>query len=106
MDPEGVVHRNKPLRLGGGGVPGGRWWQPELPGRKWGEATPPSEKGVKMFELAQHNLFTQEVKKGGGEALAIHRHVPAGAGTWGDAVCAEDLDLDADVVGDHGDGGV
>ena len=34
--------------------------------RKWGETTPPSEKGVKMFELAQLNLFTPDVKKGGG----------------------------------------
>ena len=39
MAPEGVVHRDKSLRLGG--VPGKCWWQLELPGQKWGEATPP-----------------------------------------------------------------
>ena len=31
-----------------------------------GGGDPPSEKGVKMFELAQLNLFTPEVRKGGG----------------------------------------
>ena len=50
---------------GGGGVPGTWWWQPELPGRKWGEAPPPSEKEVKMFELAQLNVFSPELRKGG-----------------------------------------
>ena len=64
MDPEGVVHRDKPLRLGVG-VLGERWWQLGLPGQNWGEVTPPSEKGVKMFELAQLNLFTPKVRKGG-----------------------------------------
>ena len=59
-----------------------------------------------MFELAQLNLFTPEVRRGGGKPLAIHRHVLAGAGTGGGGVCGEDLYLDADVVGDHGDGGV
>ena len=34
-----------------------------------------------MFEFAQLNLFTPEVRKGGGEPLAIDRHVLAGAGT-------------------------
>ena len=29
----------------------------------------------------------------------------AGAGIGGDGVCGEDPDLDADMVGDHGDGG-
>ena len=50
---------------GGGGVAGAWWWQPELPARKRGVAPPPSEKGVKMFELAQLNVFTPDVKKGG-----------------------------------------
>ena len=31
-----------------------------------GSPPPPSEKGVKMFELAQLNVFTPDVKKGGG----------------------------------------
>ena len=31
-----------------------------------GGDTPPPEKGVKMYELAQLNLFSPEVKKGGG----------------------------------------
>ena len=53
--PGGGVHQDKPLRVGG--VPGWWWWQRELPGRKW---------GVKMFELAQLNHFTPEVKKEGG----------------------------------------
>ena len=53
-----------------------------------GGGNPPLEKGVKMFELAQLNLFTLEVRKagGGGEPLAIHRHVLAGAGSGGDGV--------------------
>ena len=64
-DEEGI-HQGKPLRVGGGGgVAGAWWWQPELPGRKRGEAAPHSDKGVKMFELTQFNVFTPDVKKGG-----------------------------------------
>ena len=50
-----------------------------------------------MFDLAQINVFTREVRKGGGggEPLAVHRPLMAGAGTWGGGVCGEDLDLDA-----------
>ena len=33
-----------------------------------GDAPPPLEKGVKMFELSQLNLFTPEKKKGEGAA--------------------------------------
>ena len=60
----GGIHMDNPIRLG---VVRGWWgWQPELPGQKWGEMPPPPpEKGVKMFELAQLNLFTPEKKKGG-----------------------------------------
>ena len=70
-----------------------------------GGDTPPTEKGVMMIELTQLNLFTPEVKKGGGQPLAIHPHVLAGTGTWGDRVCGEEVDLHADLVGAHGDGG-
>ena len=65
MDEGVVVHLDKPLRLG---VVRGWWgWQRELPGKKWGETRPPPpEMGVKMFELAQLNLFTPDRKKGGG----------------------------------------
>ena len=63
MYSEGVVHRDKPLRVGG--VPGEWWWQPKLPGRKWRDASPPSEKGVKMFDLAQRHLRPRGEKGGG-----------------------------------------
>ena len=55
---------------------------------------------MKTFELAPLNLFTPQ-KKRGGEPLAIHRHVVAGAGVGGDGDCGQDLDL----VGADGDGG-
>ena len=68
---------------GGWGVRGWWGWQPELPRRKWRETPPPPpEKGPKMFELAQLNLFTFQKKEGGGRPLAIHHHVLAGDGTW------------------------
>ena len=76
VDEGGVVHLDKPMRVE---VVRGWWgWEPELPGRKWGETRPPPppEKGVKMFELAQHNLFTPEKKKGGaptGDSLPCDR---------------------------------
>ena len=63
-----MVHLDKSLCLG---VVKG-WWgsQQELPGpgKRWGEVRPPPppEMGVKMFELAQTNLFTPKRKKGGG----------------------------------------
>ena len=44
--------------------------------------TPP-ERGVKMFELAQTNIFMHEWKKGGGHPLAIRRPLLAGAGLGG-----------------------
>ena len=69
VDEGGVVHLDKPLRLG---VVNGSWgWQRELPGpgKRWGGGCspppPPPEMGVKMFELAQTNIFTPEQKKGG-----------------------------------------
>ena len=49
-----------------GVVRGWLGWERELPGRKWVETLPPLEKGPKMFQLAQLNLFTPEKKKGGG----------------------------------------
>ena len=61
-----------PLRLG---VVNRSWgWQRELPGpgKRWGEVPPPPpEMGVKMFELAQTNIFTPEWKRGGGHPRAI-----------------------------------
>ena len=74
---------DKPLCLG---VVNGSWgWQLELPGpgKRWGEVEDPPEMGVKMFELAQTNIFTPERKKGGGHALAIRRSLLAGAGLGG-----------------------
>ena len=44
---------------------------------------PPPQMGVKMFELAQTNIFTPERKKGGGRPLAIRRPVLVGAGVGG-----------------------
>ena len=40
---------------------------------KSGQAASPSDKGVKMFELAQFNVFTPNVKKrgGGGRAFPV-----------------------------------
>ena len=67
VDEGGVVHMDRPLRLG---VVTGWWgWQCELPGPRkgWGEVPPPPpEMGVKMFELVQTNIFISERKKGGG----------------------------------------
>ena len=79
----GGVHLDRPLPLG---VQNGWWgWQRELPGlgKRWGEVGPPPEKGVKMFELAQTNIFSPERKKGGGRPLAIRRQLLAGAGLGG-----------------------
>ena len=59
-----------------------------------------------MFELGQLNVFTPKVRKGGGESLAIRHALLANTGIGGDEVCGDDLNLDGDVVGDHGDGGV
>ena len=39
----------------------------------------PPERGVKMFQLAQTNIFTPERKKGGGHPLAIRRPLLARA---------------------------
>ena len=58
------VHKDKPLRFGGR-VSGEWWWQPEMSGGKKGQLGPPSDKGVKMFELAQFNIFTRDVNKVG-----------------------------------------
>ena len=78
MDKGGVVYLDRPLRLG---VVNGWWrWQPELPGpgeeMGGGAPPPPPEMGVKMFELAQTNLFTAERKKGGAT------HWPFVANCW------------------------
>ena len=84
-----------------------RWgWQPELPGRKSGETLPSLEKGVKMIELAQLNLFTPEVKKGGASHWRFIAMCWQALGLGGDGVCGEDLNLDADLVGALGDAGV
>ena len=49
-----------------------------------GAPPPPPEKGVKMFKLAQTNIFTPERKKGGGgHPLAIRRQFLARAGLGG-----------------------
>ena len=48
-----------------------------------GEVAPPRERGVKMFELAESNIFTPELKKGGGHPVAIRRPLLAGAGRGG-----------------------
>ena len=73
-----------PVRLG---VVNGLWgWQRKLPGPRkgWGEVPhPPPEMRVKMFELAQTNIFTPEWKKGGGHPLAIRRQLLAGLGLGG-----------------------
>ena len=65
VDEGGVVHMDRPLRLG----VVNRWWgwQRELSGPRkgWGEAPPQKKMGVKLFELAQTNIFTPEKKKGG-----------------------------------------
>ena len=82
-DPPGQT----PAGWGGGGVAGACWWQPEFPGKKRGEAAPPSAKGVMMFELARLNVFTPDIKEGG--ALAVHLHVLASDGTGGYGVCWE-----------------
>ena len=43
MDEGGVVHLQKPMRVG---VVRGWWgWQHELPGRTWGESPPPPPPG-------------------------------------------------------------
>ena len=101
---EGGIHKDKPLRLEGARRKW--WWQPKMPGRKKGQAVPPSDKGVKMFESAQFNVFTTGVKKWGGWAFRVPLHVLAGHGTWGHAVGREDVGVVPDAVGDHRDWGL
>ena len=48
-----------------------------------GRWPPPPERGVKMFELAQTNIFTPDRKNGGGHPLAIRRPLLARAGLGG-----------------------
>ena len=49
----------------------GEWhWQPAMSGVKKGPGPPPSDKGVKMFEMGQFNVFTPDVKKGGGHKIS------------------------------------
>ena len=48
-----------------------------------GEGGPPPKRGVKMFELAQTNIFTPERKEGGGHPLSIRRPLLARAGLGG-----------------------
>ena len=75
VDGEGIVHLDKPLRLGV--VEGSRGWQRELPqpgNKRWGEVGPPPERRVKMFELAQTNIFTPEPKKGGANHWRFGAH--------------------------------
>ena len=64
VDPEGVVNRDKPLRLGGGG-PRGVVVATGVAPAEVGGGDLASEKGVRMFELAQLKLLTDEVRKGG-----------------------------------------
>ena len=79
----GVVHLDKPLRLG---VVEGSWgWQRDLPGlgKRWGEVGDPPKRGVKMFELAQTNIFTPERKKSGATHWRFVAHCWQGLGLGG-----------------------
>ena len=66
-------------------------------------APPPLRKGAKMFELAEVKSSPERSQNGGGEPPVVHRHVLAGDGTGGYGVCWEDVNMDADLVRDHGD---
>ena len=100
VDERGV-HKVKPLRVGG--APREWRWQPEMPGGKKGQVAPPSDKGVKMFEMAQYNIFTPCVKTGGGgRAFPIPLQLSAGHGARGYGVRWEEVGVVPDVVGDHG----
>ena len=82
VDEGGVVHLDEPLRLA---VVNGSWgWQCELPGPRkgWGEVPPP-EMGLKMFELAQTNMFDPERKKGGATQWRFVPHCWQGLGLGG-----------------------
>ena len=48
-----------------------------------GAPPPPPERGVKMFELAQTNIFTPERKKGGGTHWRFVAHCWQGLGLVG-----------------------
>ena len=61
-DARGVL-KDKPLRVER--FPREWWWQPEMPRGKKDQPSPPSDKGVKMFELARFNIFTRGVNKAG-----------------------------------------
>ena len=83
LDKRGVVHLDKPLRLG---VVNGSWvWQRELPGpgKRWGEVGDPPEIVVKMFELAQTNTFITERKKGGGAPTSGSSPTAGRGWAWG-----------------------
>ena len=76
-----------------------------MPGRKKGQAAPPSDKGLKTFEFAQFNVFTSDVKKRRGGAFPVHLHVLGGHGTDGYGVCWGDLGVVPDQVEDYGEWG-
>ena len=84
VDEGGVVHVDKHLRLGV--VNGSSGWQRELPGpgKGWGEVPPPPPKmGVKMFELAQTNIFTPLRKKWAATHWRFVAHCWQGLGLGG-----------------------
>ena len=99
-------YRDKPPRVGGGGVPGLWHSQPEMPGGKKGKVVPPSDKGVTMFEMAQFNVFTPEVKKGGGGSISSFFAIVGRPWDWGYAGSRDNVGVVADVVGDHGGWGL
>ena len=66
-----------------GGVPGVWQWQLEMPGGG-GEVVPASDNGVKMFQMAEFDVFTARIKKKGQRISASFAIVMR---SWGWAIC-------------------
>ena len=67
------VHTDKRLRVGwgGGGFRGYCNGSRKCRWGKKGKLVPPSDKGVQIFETAKFNVFTPDLKKGGGWAFPV-----------------------------------
>ena len=86
VDGGGVVHLDKPLRLGE--VEGSWGWQRELPGpgnKRWGDVPPPPppKGGCRCLSWRKPTFSPPSGKRGGGHPLAIRRPTLAGAGLGG-----------------------
>ena len=70
--------------MGGGWGSRGMALVAENAGGAKNQLAPPSDKGVKMFEMAQFKVFTPDVKKGeGGQGISGSFAIVGGPWGWG-----------------------